>query len=105
MISQRDHAINRIKRLIDTNEDWVTPADIIADLMHYCDWLANDLSDSSGDWETSVEKAWKYFYDDIEWDTMESDLYEETCPKCGIIDSGTSCGIGPECGWITGDEE
>lgn len=28
----------------------------------------------------------------------------EYCPRCGLEDSGTSCGI-PDCGWITGVEE
>lgn len=32
---------------------------------------------------------------------IESEVDDETCPKCGDTWSGTSCGI-PGCGWIKG---
>ena len=38
---------------------------------------------------------------------VEQDLEEdsnETCPRCGVKWSGTSCGL-PECGWVVGGEE
>lgn len=38
---------------------------------------------------------------------VEQDLDEdsdETCPRCGVEWSGTSCGL-PECGWVVGGEE
>lgn len=68
MITNRSLSINRIQKLLDSDPNWTTPADIVADLMHYCDWQANDLNNPYGEWETVVDRAWKYFYDDTEWD-------------------------------------
>jgi hypothetical protein len=38
----------------------------------------------------------------VEQDSEEDS--NETCPRCGVEWSGTSCGL-PECGWVVGVEE
>ena len=35
---------------------------------------------------------------------FEDDSEDQTCPVCGDIWSGTSCGI-PDCDWIIGDTD
>lgn len=41
---------------------------------------------------------------EIEEDSEVESDEEETCPRCGAPDSGTSCGL-PDCGWVTGEQE
>lgn len=42
----------------------------------------------------------RHFGVEVECDQEE----QETCPRCGDIDSGTSCGI-PNCGWKIEEQE
>lgn len=60
--------------------------------------------------EEEMEKACaEFIYEQLNFSASDVkitkiDDYEyETCPECGEVWSGTSCGI-PNCGWVIGDK-
>ena len=57
---------NKIKEMIGENKDHFRPADIIADIMHYCKFYT-DIEDGEmyHDFDYEVEIAKRYFQEDI----------------------------------------
>ena len=80
---------------------------IVKECMRMCDVAAIGY-DTHGLFKeangASLAKVYIADWFEIEEDSEVESDEEETCPRCGAPDSGTSCGL-PDCGWVTGEQE
>jgi hypothetical protein len=67
MKTARDYSVSRILQIMKEHQ-YNHPSELMADLIHYCDWATNDRDLSSCDIELVVDRAWSQFYNDVDLD-------------------------------------
>ena len=70
-LTLHQQAVQRIRDLLASNEGatWTRPADLLADIMHFCD--------DEEEFELELESAREYYNDELEFDIDENTDTEE----------------------------